>query len=70
MPITARVTKLPVIELPSYQVTSHRVTKLPSHQSSITSHQEDNYPTDGPKYQKRREEDTCLITVDYSFDTN
>ena len=34
------------------------------------SHQEDNYQTDEPRYQKRREEDTCLITVDYSFDTN
>ena len=67
MPITARVTKLPVIELPSYRVTSHRVTKLPSNQSSITSHQEDNYQTDEPKHQKRREEDTCLITVDYSL---
>ena len=44
--------------------------KLPGHQSSVTSHQEDNYQTDEPKYQKRREEDTCLITVDYSFDTN
>ena len=67
MPITARVTKLPVIELPSYRVTSHRVTKLPSNHSSITSHQEDNYQTDEPKHQKRREEDTCLITVDYSL---
>ena len=67
MPITARVTKLPVIELPSYRVTSHRVTKLPSNQSSITSHQEGNYQTDEPKHQKRREEDTCLITVDYSL---
>ena len=44
--------------------------KLPSHQSSVISHQEDNYQTHKPKYQKRREEDTCLITVDYSFDTN
>ena len=70
MPLTATVTKLPFIELPSYQVTSHWVTKLPSNQSSITSHQEDNYQTDEPKHQKRREEDTCLITVDYSFDTN
>ena len=70
MPITARVTKLPVIKLPSYRVTSHRVTKLPSNQSSITSHQEGNYQTDGPKHLKRREEDTCLITVDYRFDTN
>ena len=64
MPITARVTKLPVIELPSYRVTSHRVTKLPSNQSSITSHQEGNYQTDGPKHLKRREEDTCLIAVE------
>ena len=54
-------------ELPSYRVTSHRVTKLPSNQSSITSHQEDNYQTDEPKHQKRREEDTCLITADYSL---
>ena len=65
MPITARVTKLPVIELPSYRVTSHRVTKLPSNQSSITSHQEGNYQTDEPKHQKRREEDTCLIAVEH-----
>ena len=33
-------------------------------QSPVTSHQEDIYQTDEPRYQKRREEDTCLITVD------
>ena len=38
MPITARVTKLPVIALPSYQVTSH---------------QDGNYQTDGPKHQTK-----------------
>ena len=64
MPITATVTKLPVIKLPSYRVTSHRVTKLPSNQSLITSHQEGSYQTEGPKHQKRREEDTCLIAVE------
>ena len=51
-------------ELPSYRVTSHRVTKLPSNQSSITSHQEGNYQTDEPNHQKRREEDTYLIAVE------
>ena len=55
-------------ELPSYQSSSYRVTEspvieLPSYQ--VTSHQEGNYQTDGPKHLKRREEDTCLIAVEH-----